>query len=174
MEVKIHLESVVPMYGDSEWFTYPQGANMPSYAPGCCGQGVDLHDYGPVPFIANLEAAATQNTTFRTALWTGSHLQLTLMSIPVGGDIGQEIHPNLDQFLYIEEGRGLAKMAYSNGQPVFQGAVCRGFAIFVPAGTWHNLINIGDGPLKLFSIYAPPAHPHGTVHRTKEEAGAGY
>lgn len=154
-------------------FINPQGMQMPSYLPGCCGQPMDLHDYGPVPLIVNIEAAAIQNTNYRTALWTGGHLQLTLMSIPVGGDIGMEVH-TLDQYISVEDGQGLAWLGYTSGVPVFQGVVCRNFVIFIPAGTWHNVTNIGDGPLKLYSIYAPPAHPHGTVHRTKEEAHRNY
>lgn len=148
--------------------------NPPLYFPGCCGQMIDLRDYGPEPLVVNIEAATVQNNTYRTALWTGKHLQLTLMSIPAGGDIGLEIHTGFDQFLSVEEGQGLVKMGKSRDQLSFQGMVCRGFAIFVPVGTWHNVINTGYGPLKMYSIYAPPAHPHGTVQRTKEEAEAGY
>lgn len=150
----------------------PNWMNFPHYYPGCCGQPIDLRDYGPEPLIVNIEAATMQNDTFRTALWTGNHLQLTLMSIPAGGDIGLEVHNNLDQFIHIEEGQGLVRMGKSSDRLDFQRMVCRNFAIFIPAGTWHNLINTGYAPVKLYSIYAPPAHPRGTVHRTKEEAEA--
>jgi Mannose-6-phosphate isomerase len=131
-----------------------------------------LKDYGPNPFVINIEKAAKQNTTFRTALWTGRHLQVTLMSINVGEDIGLEIHPTLDQFLRIEEGQGLVQMGASKEKLDFQEKVYDGYAIVVPAGTWHNLINIGNRPIKLYSIYAPPQHPHGTVHETKADAMA--
>ncbi|WP_330389510.1 cupin domain-containing protein [Geosporobacter ferrireducens] len=124
-------------------------------------------DYGPKPFVVNIEEATKQNNTFRTALWTGSHLQLTLMSINVGEDIGLEIHPNLDQFIRIEEGQGLVKMGDRKDRLDFQEKVYDDFAIIIPAGKWHNLINTGCKPLKLYSIYAPPQHPHGTVHETK-------
>lgn len=132
-----------------------------------------LKDYGPGPLVLNIEKATKQNNTFRTALWTGNHLQLTLMSINVGEDIGAEIHPNVDQFLRIEQGYGLTQMGYRRDDMTMQASVSDGDAILVPAGTWHNLINIGSIPLKLYSIYAPPQHPHGTVHRTRADAMAG-
>lgn len=131
-----------------------------------------LSDYGPEPFIVNIEEATIQNKNFRTALWTGEHLQLTLMSIDVGDDIGLEIHPNVDQFIRIEEGEGLTVMGDRKDRLDIQKKVYDDFVIFVPAGKWHNLINIGDKPLKIYSIYAPPEHPHGTVHRTKRDAEA--
>jgi mannose-6-phosphate isomerase-like protein (cupin superfamily) len=133
---------------------------------------IQLKDYGPEPFAVNINEAAKQNNTFRTALWTGSHLQLTLMSIPVGEDIGLEIHPNIDQFIRIEEGQGIAKMGKNKNNLDFQKNVADDFAIFIPAGTWHNVINTGDKPLKVYSIYAPPQHPYCTVHVTKADAEA--
>jgi mannose-6-phosphate isomerase-like protein (cupin superfamily) len=129
-----------------------------------------LKDYGPEPFVVNIEEATKQNDNFRLALWTGSHLQLTLMSINVGEDIGLEIHPNLDQFLRIEEGQGLVKMGDSKDRLDFQQKVYDDYAFIIPAGKWHNLINTGNTPIKLYSIYAPPQHPFGTVHETKEDA----
>lgn len=131
-----------------------------------------LKDYGPRPLVLNIEKAVKQNNTFRTALWTGSHLQVTLMSINVGEDIGAEVHPNLDQFLRVEHGRGLVKMGNSRDNMNLQANVSADDAIIVPAGMWHNLINTGNMPLKLYSIYAPPQHPHGTIHRTRAEAMA--
>lgn len=130
-------------------------------------RAVQLKDYGPQPFVVNINEAAKQNNTFRTALWTGKHLQVTLMSINVGDDIGLEIHPNVDQFLRIEEGQGLVRMGKNKDKLDFQARVSDDFAIMVPAGTWHNVINTGNRPLKLYSIYAPPQHPHGVVHVTK-------
>ncbi len=129
-------------------------------------------DYGPNPFVINVEQATQRNSTFRTALWTGQHLQLTLMSIEVGEEIGLESHPHLDQFLCIEQGRGIVKMGERKHMLDFQRRVAQGDAIMVPAGTWHNLVNTSNIPLKLYSIYAPPQHPRGTVHRTREEAMA--
>ena len=131
-----------------------------------------MRDYGPEPFVVNIEEVTKQNNTYRTALWTGSHLQVTLMSIKVGGDIGLEVHPHLDQFIRIEEGQGLVKMGNRKDKLDFQRNVYDDFAFIIPARKWHNLVNTGNKPLKLYSIYAPPQHPRGTVHETKEIAEA--
>jgi mannose-6-phosphate isomerase-like protein (cupin superfamily) len=133
---------------------------------------MELKDYGPEPFVINIEEATTQNNTYRTALWTGSNLQVTLMSIKVGEDIGLEVHPIGDQFIRIEEGKGLVKMGDTKDNLDFQKKVYDDYAIMIPAGKWHNIINTGDKPLKLYAIYAPPEHPYGTVHETKEIAEA--
>lgn len=131
-----------------------------------------LKDYSPRPLVLNIEKATKQNSTFRTALWTGCHLQVTLMSINVGEEIGAENHPYLDQFLRIEQGQGLAIMGYSYDNMNLRASISGDDAIIVPAGIWHNLINTGNIPLKLYSIYAPPQHPHSTVHRTKADANS--
>lgn len=131
-----------------------------------------MKDYGPEPIIFDIDKATRQNDYFRLTFWTGHHLQLTLMSINVGEDIGVEMHDNLDQFIRIEEGQGLAKMGSSKDNLDLQGAVNENYAIIIPAGTWHNLINTGNKPLKLYSIYAPPQHPKGTIHKTKADAEA--
>lgn len=133
---------------------------------------ITLKDYGPCPFVVDIEEAAKQNNNFRLALWTGKYLQLTLMSINVGEDIGQEIHPDLDQFIRIEEGQGLVKMGDSKDRLDFQAPVSDDYAFIIPAGKWHNLINTGNKSLKLYSIYAPPQHPFGTVHKSKADAEA--
>ncbi len=133
---------------------------------------IKLKDYGREPFVVNIEEATKQNDAFRTALWTGRHLQLTLMSIKVGEDIGLEIHPNLDQFIRIEEGQGIVKMGDKKDRLDFQESVQDDFAFIIPAGKWHNLVNTGKKPLKLYSIYAPPQHPFSTVHETKADAQA--
>lgn len=135
-------------------------------------ESIELKDYGPQPFVIDINKAAKQNNNFRTALWTGRHLQVTLMSINVGDDIGLEIHPNVDQFIRIEEGQGLVKMGRNKNNLTFQQKVYDDFAIMIPAGTWHNVINTGDKPLKVYSIYAPPQHPRNTVHVTKSDAEA--
>lgn len=131
-----------------------------------------LKDYGPNPFAVDIEQAAKQNNNFRLSLWTGEHLQLTLMSINPGEDIGLEIHPDLDQFIRIEEGEGLVVMGDSKDCLDFQAVVRDDFAFIIPAGKWHNLINTGNKPIKLYSIYAPPQHPYCTVHKTKADAEA--
>ena len=131
---------------------------------------IELRDYGPEPLVVNIERFSNINPNFRTALWTGKHLQVTLMSIKVGGDIGLEAHPHLDQFIRVVSGYGLVKMGKSKENLDLQKRVDGNFAVIIPAGTWHNLINIGNRPLKLYSIYAPPEHPFGTIHQTKEIA----
>ncbi|GAA0725118.1 cupin domain-containing protein [Clostridium malenominatum] len=183
------------MYNDYKTYPCPYFMNMPMYNTCPCSYCfntpmyntnqympfndemedadlIELKDYGPKPFVVNINEATKQNNTFRTALWTGEHLQVTLMSINPGEDIGLEIHPHLDQFLRIEEGQGIVKMGNRKDKLDFQRRVSDDFAIMIPAGTWHNIINTGDIPLKLYSIYAPPQHPHGTVHKTKAEAEA--
>lgn len=127
-------------------------------------------DHGPCPFISNISNAARQNSNFRTALWSGNHLQMTLMCIPVYGDIGVEIHPETDQYIRVETGQALVHMGTSKDRMCFRRKLNGGDAVFVPCGTWHNVSNIGNCPLKLSSIYAPPHHPGGTVHRTKADA----
>jgi mannose-6-phosphate isomerase-like protein (cupin superfamily) len=128
------------------------------------------NDYGPDPFVINIEQAAKKNDYFRTALWTGDHLQITLMSIKSGGEIGLEIHSHLDQFLRIEQGQGIVMMGKDKNNMNFRRRVYDDYAIVIPAGTWHNLINTGRLPIKLYSIYAPPQHPFGTLHITKQDA----
>lgn len=134
---------------------------------------IPLKDYGKQPYVVNIDQAAKQNNTYRTAIWTGEHLQVTLMSINVGEDIGLEVHPDVDQFLRIEDGQGLVQMGDSKDQLDFRAEVYDDYAIMVPAGKWHNLINTGNKPLKLYTIYAPPEHPFGTVHKTKADAMGG-
>ena len=129
-------------------------------------------DFGPEPFVVNIARATQQNPFYRRTLWTGCHLQLTLMCIPPCGEIGLEVHPDNDQFLRLEEGQGIVMMGACRERLNFQRPICQDDAIFVPAGTWHNVVNTGRTPLKLYAIYAPPHHPHGTVHRTKAERDA--
>jgi mannose-6-phosphate isomerase-like protein (cupin superfamily) len=92
------------------------------------------------------------------------------MTIPVGCDIGLEIHPDHDQFLRLEQGQGLVQMGSTEQNITFKQTAFSNYAVFVPAGTWHNISNIGPEPMKLYAIYAPTAHPRGTVHATKEIA----
>jgi mannose-6-phosphate isomerase-like protein (cupin superfamily) len=129
-------------------------------------------DHGPDPYVVNIEEATLHNNAFRSTLWTGDHLQVTLMNIRPGEDIGLEMHPDVDQFLRIEEGQGLVKMGSRKDYLDYHRKVQPGSAIMVPAGTWHNLINTGNRSVKLYSIYAPPEHPRGTLHQTKAIAEA--
>lgn len=124
-------------------------------------------DFGPNPYVTNIECATKHNKTYRTSLWTGKYLQTTLMSIPVRGDVGLECHPETDQFFRIEQGTALVKMGSTQDNLSFSQRASNGYAIFIPAGTWHNIINVGSVPLKMYSIYAPPKHPFCTVQQTK-------
>ncbi|MDZ7706727.1 MAG: cupin domain-containing protein [Trueperaceae bacterium] len=133
---------------------------------------VQLKDHGPSPYTVNIETATVENPNYRTALWTGTNLQLTLMSIPVGGEIGLEVHQEIDQFLRIEEGKGRVQMGDAEDDLDFDQEIGDDWVVLVPAGKWHNITNVGDEPLKIYSIYAPPEHPHGTVHATKAEGDA--
>lgn len=142
----------------------------------CCNMVCDrinpayIKDFGDAPFVININEVATQNNNFRTALWTGQYLQITLMNINVGECIGLEMHPNLDQFIRIEQGFGLVQMGDNKNKLNFERKVCHDYAIVIPAGKWHNITNIGNVQIKLYSIYAPPQHPKGTIHRTKKDA----
>jgi len=129
----------------------------------------DVIDNGPNPLVTNIESLTIENANYRTTLWTGKNLQITLMSIDPGHEIGLEVHDTHDQFLRVEQGKATVSMGSSADQ-LQSWEAKDGDAVVVPAGIWHNLISSGDEPLKLYSIYAPPEHPHGTVHVTKEDA----
>lgn len=131
---------------------------------------MELKDYGKQPFVVDIEDFTTSNTNFRTAVWTGEHLQMTLMSIPVDGEIGLEIHTDTDQFLRIEQGKTKVYMGDSEDSLDFEEEAEEDFAIFIPAGKWHNIVNTGDEEVKIYSIYAPSHHAFGTIHETKEIA----
>ena len=126
-------------------------------------------DYGPNPYVVNIEDATLDNENFRTALWTGEKMQLTLMSIPVGGDVGLEVHNDTDQFLRLEQGRGRVQMGPSKNDFTFDEVVSDDWIILVPKGMWHNVTNIGDEPMKIYSLYAPPHHEDGTIHETQAD-----
>lgn len=165
----------VPMYNQIRQPEYwpPNDANQLGFLQSTTERNnIKVKDYGPKPFVVNINEAAKQNNTYRTALWTGNHLQVTLMSLKVGEDIGLEIHPNVDQFLRIEQGQGFVQMGKRKDNLNFVSNVYDDSAIMIPAGTWHNVTNTGNIPLKLYSIYAPPNHPFGTVHVTKADAVA--
>jgi len=116
-------------------------------------------------YVQNIEKAAERNTTFRTVLYTAKNCQLVVMSLKLGEDIGPEVH-KLDQFFRIEEGEGKAVL---DG---IEHRIKPGFAILVPAGTHHNIINGSSGSMKLYTLYAPPNHRDGVVHATKSDAEA--
>ena len=117
-------------------------------------------------YCENIEKRTIANEDFRRVLYTGHNLQLVLMTLPPGCDIGEEVHPDRDQFFRIEEGKGAVDIdGVAN-------AVEDDFAVIVPAGARHNVRNTGSGPLRLYTIYAPPEHKDGIVQATREEAEA--
>lgn len=115
-------------------------------------------------FLGNIEKLTLENTNFRQVLFTGQHAQLVLMQLEPGEEIGTEVHEIVDQFLRLEQGEGKVIMDGVESQ------VKDGDAFIVPAGTRHNVINTGPGPLKLYTLYSPPHHKDGTIHKTKSEA----
>ena len=117
-------------------------------------------------YVDDIENATTQNTDFRRVLYTGRHMQLVLMALQPGEEIGSEVHADIDQFFRIEQGAGTVEIDGVRHQ------VKDDDAIIVPAGARHNVINTGAAPLKLYTLYAPPEHRHGVVQATKAEAEA--
>jgi len=121
-----------------------------------------------IAYVGHIEKQTLENTCFRRVLFTGKHAQLVVMSLGPGEEIGDEVHQDVDQFFRIEQGE--ARFVFNEGQdhPVREGDV-----VVVPAGTYHNVINTSQTvPLKLSTLYSPPNHPEGTVHKTKAEAEA--
>ena len=112
-------------------------------------------------YVANLPQSTTSNTDFRHVVFTGKHIQLVLMTLPPGQEIGQESHENVDQFVRVESGSAVLKLGEEEHR------LEPGVAVIIPAGVQHNVVNAGTEPLQLYTIYAPPEHPAGTVQRTK-------
>lgn len=117
-------------------------------------------------YVDNIERISEENTNFRKVVYTGNHLQLVVMSLKPGEDIGEEVHPKVDQFFRVEEGKG--KVVMDGVETEFED----GFAIVVPSGVMHNVFNTGDEDMKLYTIYTPANHIDGVVHATKEDAMA--
>jgi mannose-6-phosphate isomerase-like protein (cupin superfamily) len=115
-------------------------------------------------YIDDIEEKTLGNDNFRKVLFTGKHMQLVVMSLKVGEDIGEEVHDTVDQFFRVEQGEANVVI---DGQ---ENTVKEDMVAIVPAGSKHNVINTGDVDLKLYTIYTPPNHPEGTVHVTREEA----
>lgn len=128
-----------------------------------------IEDIGPKPQAFDIESETKANTNYRTVVWTGQYLQVTLMSIPPGGDVGLEVHPETDQFLRLDAGKGRVQLGSSKDTFEIERDVEDGWSIQVPAGTWHNVTNIGDEPMQLYAVYAPVHHSPGKVHVTKED-----
>ena len=123
-------------------------------------------------WVGDIERETLDNETFRTVVFTGEHTQLTVMRLAPGEDIGWEAHQDRDQFLRLEQGRGRAEFGRSEDEVEERHDVEDDWAVIVPAGVWHNIVNAGDEELKLYSLYSPPEHPDGAVHRTKADAEA--
>ncbi|TFY99898.1 cupin domain-containing protein [Ramlibacter rhizophilus] len=128
-----------------------------------------IEDIGPKPQSFDLENETLANTNYRSVAWSGRYLQLTLMSIPPGEDVGLEMHAETDQFLRLDGGRGRVQMGPAKDKLTFEKEVEDGWCIMVPAGTWHNVTNIGEEPMQLYAIYAPAHHKPGKVHKTQAE-----
>jgi len=131
---------------------------------------MDVTDPGPRPNAFDIEKATVTNDAYRTVAWTGKYLQVTLMSIPVGQSIGLEVHPDTDQFLRLGSGRGRCVMGTAKDQLDFQQDVEDDWSIQIPAGVWHDVINTGQEPLRLYAIYAPVHHALGIVQATAQDA----
>ena len=129
-----------------------------------------VSDPGPRPNAFDIEKETDANDAYRTVAWTGKYLQVTLMSIPPGQSIGLEVHPGTDQFLRLEAGKGRCVMGPAEDQLDFQQDVQDDWSIQVPAGMWHDVINTGDEPMRLYAVYAPVHHAQGLVQATSEEA----
>lgn len=131
---------------------------------------MDINDPGAKPNAFDIEQATIENEEYRTVAWTGNYMQVTLMSIPVGASIGLETHPETDQFLRLESGKGRCVMGPSEDNLDFQVEVEDDWSIQVPAGVWHDVINTGDEPMRLYAVYAPVHHAQGIVQATAEDA----
>ena len=131
-----------------------------------------INDIGPQPQSFDIELATKENTAYRSVAWSGRYLQVTLMSIPVGGDIGLEAHPETDQFLRLDAGSGRVQMGAAKDKLTYQKDVSDGWCVLVPAGTWHNITNIGATPMQVYTIYGPAHHAPGKVQATAAAAEA--
>lgn len=123
-------------------------------------------------WVGDIEQVTLDNDTFRTVLFTGEHLQLTVMSLGPAEEIGREVHPHLDQFIRIESGSARVELGSSAERIEETHDVEADWAVIIPAGVWHNVVNAGSGELKVYSLYTPSEHPPETVHRTKADADA--
>ncbi|MFV1991792.1 MAG: cupin domain-containing protein [Acidimicrobiales bacterium] len=123
-------------------------------------------------WLADIEKLTLENENFRTVVYTGEHTQLTLMRLAPGEDIGWERHGHLDQFLRLEQGQARVDFGRNEDAVDESHEVLDDWAVIVPAGVWHNVVNTGQEDVKLYSLYSPPEHADGTVHVTKAEAEA--
>jgi mannose-6-phosphate isomerase-like protein (cupin superfamily) len=130
----------------------------------------DVKDMGKKPSVMDIEKTTIDNEHYRLANWTGENFQLVLMSLKPGEEINLERHGNRDQFIRIEQGKARVLMGKSEDKLSFDKTVSDDWAILIPAGYWHNIKNIGETELKLYSIYGPPEHAKETLHARHEDA----
>lgn len=123
-------------------------------------------------WVGDIEAATLANDTFRTVLFTGEHMQLTVMRLAPGEEIGREVHPHLDQFVRVESGTARVELGAGQDTVDEEHELAADWVVIIPAGVWHNVVNAGPEALALYSLYTPPEHPPGTVHATKADADA--
>jgi mannose-6-phosphate isomerase-like protein (cupin superfamily) len=121
-------------------------------------------------WVGDIQTLTLDNTNFRTVLYTGPNLQLTVMCLAAGEEIGVEMHDHLDQFIRVESGQARVTLGPSATEAAVAHEIADDWAMIIPGGTWHNVINTGAAELRLYSLYAPAEHPDGTVHVTKDDA----
>lgn len=154
-----------PAYDGREERRY--GARLDTGMPNApkCSSG-EMRDRGNEPIVFDIRREAFLTPDFRTALWTGGNLQLTLMSVPVGEEIGVELHEGLDQLIGVVSGAGEVQFGNRENYLAPPLPLDSHSVVLIPSGTYHNIRNVGRTPLKLYSIYAPKAHKFGTVDKT--------
>jgi mannose-6-phosphate isomerase-like protein (cupin superfamily) len=138
-----------------------------------------LADNGPVNattagWVGDIETLTRENTNFRTVLYTAGNLQLTVMCLATGEEVGLEMHDHLDQFIRVESGSARVTLGPSETEIEIAHDIADDWAMIIPSGTWHNVINTGMDELRFYSLYAPPEHPDGAVHVTKADADAAH
>ncbi len=134
----------------------------------CCGKNPEyIKDYGPKPVVFDINKLTMENNAYRTAIWTAKKMQVTLMCIKPGECVGLECHEDVDQMLVIVSGKGFVQMGKCKEHLEFEKRACPGYSVIVPMGTWHNITNVGNTPMKLYSIYAPAEHEKGTLEYNK-------
>ena len=133
----------------------------------CTVGNTSPQDHGTKPWVVDIEELTTSNQNFRTTWWTGNQLQMAVMSLQPGEDIGLEVHQKGDQFIRVEEGKARVQMGTSKSNLSYDKTVGDDWAMFIPEGYWHNITNAGKTELKVYVLYAPPEHPAGTIHPTK-------
>ena len=135
-----------------------------------CNNGSEIIDRGNAPYVFDASKIVKENNNYRTAIWTGKHMQLTVMSIPVGADTGVEIHDGFEQMIIPVSGNGEIRMGRDAGMMETRGDLFHSTVAIIPSSSYHIIKNTGSEPLKLISVYAPPAHRFGTVHKVNPEA----